>query len=990
MRLALTLSPPDAEVTRLGHVAAAGGASHTAFDPAMTLPAYSPGLAPLDVPPGSSAREAAEDLVGKPLGPRYQIQKLLGVGGMGAVYAAWDRDLAIAVALKTVRPEVAADPLTTRALEQRFKQELLLARQVTHKNIVRVYDMGEVDGIKYITMPYLAGADLAGILDAEGRLTPRAVLRIARQVASGLKAAHDAGVVHRDLKPANIMIEGSGDALIMDFGVALSTAGANPLSSSGPGGRFGVAAGQTVDGSVVGTIQYMAPEQARGETVDHRADIYAFGLILYDLLLGRHRSQHADSVIAELKRRMTEPLPAPRSVDPEIPEALDRIMVRCIQPDATARYFTTAEVIADLDALDDDGHPLPVTRRVTWKSGLAAAAVTAALVTATWWFARGPAAPVQHDPVSVVVADFRNDSGDPAFDRTLEPMLKLAVEGAGFISAYDRASIRRVLGVKPPDTLDEKGATELAARQGLGVVLSGAVARDGYRYLVSMRATRAVTGEEITKGTQRAASKEQVLAAVTQLAGQVREALGDDTSGSAQRFKMDTLSATSLDVIREYASAMDALSRSRFDMARDSFHKAVTLDPNFGLGYAGLAIASRNLDKQEDAEKYVKQALEHLDGMTEREIYRTRGMFYYITNDYPACVNEYGDLIKKFAGDAAARNNLALCQTYLRQLPQAVEQMQQVIRILPNRALYRENLALYAAYSGDFRAAEQEVKAMPERGLFGLLGFAFAQIGQGQMKDAARTYLEVGNVDQQGASYTASGLGDLAIYDGRWNDAVQILTLGASADRKAKEPERAAPKFAAIAHAELLRQQTDAATIAAEEALANSASVKMRFLAGRVFAEAGAVSRARAMADGLAAELLAEPRAYAKIIEGLLALRARDPQNAVQRLTESTALFDTWIGHFELGRAYLLAGAFPQADSEFDRCLQRRGEALALFLDEEPTFAFFPPVYYYQGRVKEALKSAKAAESYQAYLDIRGRANDDPLAADARRRIAHK
>jgi len=122
----------------------------------------------------------------------------------------------------------------------------------------------------------------------------------------------------------------------------------------------------------------------------------------------------------------------------------------------------------------------------------------------------------------------------------------------------------------------------------------------------------------------------------------------------------------------------------------------------------------------------------------------------------------------------------------------------------------------------------------------------------------------------------------------------------------------------------------------------------------------------------------------------MLALQAQDPQNAVQRLTESVALFDTWIGHFELGRAYLLAGAFPQADSEFDRCVQRRGEALALFLDEEPTFAFFPPVYYYQGRVKEALKSAKAAESYQAYLDIRGRANDDPLAADARRRIAQK
>jgi eukaryotic-like serine/threonine-protein kinase len=934
--------------------------------------------------------DSAQALVGKPLGPRYQIQKLLGAGGMGAVYAAWDRDLAIAVALKTVLPEVSGDPGTARDLEERFKQELLLARQITHKNIVRVYDMGEVEGIKYITMPYLAGADLAGILDAEGRLAPRVVLRIARQVASGLAAAHEAGVVHRDLKPANIMIEGSGNALIMDFGVALSTVGAVPLSPSGPDGQAGAASAQTVAGSVVGTIQYMAPEQACGEKVDHRADIYAFGLILYDLLLGRHRSQHGDSVVAELKRRMTEPLPSPRAIDPEIPEALDAIIARCIQPVATDRYFTTAALIADLDALDDDGKPLPVRRGLTWKSGLAAAALIAAVVTLTWWLAQGPAAPVQHDPVSVMVADFRNETGDAAFDRTLEPMLKLAVEGAGFISAYDRTSIQRTLGVKPPDRLDETAATEIAVKQGLGVVLAGTVAREGYRYVVSMRATQAVTGQQIAQASRKATSKEQVLAAVTELAGPLREALGDDSSDSAQRFKMETLSATSLDVIHEYAAAMEALSRSRFEAARQGFQKAVALDPNFGLAYAGLAIASKNLDKQQDAETYVKQALGHLDGMTEREKLRTRGLFYYLTSDYQSCVREYGDLIKKFASDAAARNNLALCQTYLRQLPQAVEQMQHVVKILPNRALYRENLVLYAAYSGDFRTAEKEAGAMPERGLFGLVGLAFAQLGQGRVKDAGRTYTGMSAVDTQGASYTASGLGDLAIYEGRWTDAVQILTLGASADRKDKDMERAAAKFAAIAHAELLRQQRAAANIAAEEALASSPSVKIRFLAGRTFAAGGALPRARAIAAGLATELQAEPRAYAKIIEGMLAAQEEDPRRAVQLLTEATGLLDTWIGHFELGRAYLDTGAFPQADSEFDRCLQRRGEALALFLDEEPTFAFFPAVYYYQGRVKEELKSARAAESYQAYLDIRGRSNDDRLALDARRRIARK
>lgn len=990
----------DPDATRPGFIspesdpdATAPGVVSPPDRPSNAQPELAPPVAPA-APRITSARrdvDAASDLVGKPLGPRYQIQKLLGAGGMGAVYSAWDRELGIAVALKTVRPEVTADPETARALEQRFKQELLLARQVTHKNIVRVYDMGEVDGIKYITMPYLAGADLAGILDAEGKLSVRRVMRIARQVASGLAAAHEAGVVHRDLKPANIMIQATGEALIMDFGIALSTGGPKSIAKSGPNGKVHVqtSAGQTVAGSVVGTIQYMAPEQARAEPIDQRADIYAFGLILYDLLLGRTRSTRADSLIAELNLRMTEPLPTPRSVDPDIPEALDRIITRCIQINATARYATTADLIADIEQLDDEGSPLPATRRFTWRMGVAAAAVLASLVGLTWWLARGPAAPVQHEPVSVVIADFENGTGEATFERTLEPMLKLALEGAGFISAYDRIGISRSLGVRPPEKLDEQAATELAVKQGLGIVLSGSVVRDGFRYAVSMKATQAVTGQVITSATQRASNKDQVLAAATDLATSVREALGDeDATGSAQRFAMETLSATSLEVVREYATAMEALSRSKFDEALQGFRKAVALDPNFGLAYAGLAIASRNLDKQQDAEKYVQEALGHLDGMTDRERLRTRGLYYFITSDYKACVQEYGDLIASYAADAAARNNLALCQTYLRMLPQAVKEMRQVVKILPNRALYRENLALYASYSGDFQAAEQEARAMAEPGLFGLLALAFAQVGQGQLQPATQTYLSLGNVDEQGASYTASGLGDLAMYEGRYTDAVQILTGGATADLKAEDLDRAAMKFAALGQAQLLRGQNAAAMIAADRALSTSTSVKTRFLAGRIFAEAGAAAKARAIAADLSSSLQGEPQAYGKIIDGMLALKAQDARRAVQFLTEANALLDTWIGHFELGRAYLMAGAFPQADSEFERCIKRKGEALSLFLDEEPTAAFFPPVYYYQGRVREGLKSAKAAESYGAYVQIRGKSTEDPLLAEARRRAA--
>src|SRR5690606_24572173 len=258
---------------------------------------------------------------------------------------------------------------------------------------------------------------------------------------------------------------------------------------------------------------------------------------------------------------------------------------------------------------------------------------------------------------------------------------------------------------------------------------------------------------------------------------------------------------------------------SRFEEARQGFARAVEQEPTFGLAYAGLAIASRNLDNQQDAVKWVQEAVRHLDGMTERERYRTRGLYYYLTSDYQSCVKEYGDLITRFSADAAARNNLALCLTYLRELPHAVEEMRQVVTILPNRALYRENLALYAAYSGDFAAAEGHVRGMPEPGPFGLIALAFAQLGQGQLGEAARTYEALERDADVGASYAASGLGDLAMYEGRLADAAGIFEAGASADLAAKDTERAASKLNALAGVQALGGDTAAAIASADRAL---------------------------------------------------------------------------------------------------------------------------------------------------------------------------
>jgi tetratricopeptide (TPR) repeat protein len=471
----------------------------------------------------------------------------------------------------------------------------------------------------------------------------------------------------------------------------------------------------------------MAPEQARAQPVDQRADIYAFGLILYDMLLNKQRAKGSQTALEELQARMNTAPPSPRTIDATIPEPLNQLVAKCIEPDAAKRFQTTLDLVSSLNRLDDRGKLIPITRRLTKKGMAAAAAGVVLLLGGTYYVARGPAIPVEHAPVTVVIADFKNDTGDAAFNGTVEPIVKLGLEDAAFISAFDRNGIARTMGVKPPEILDEKAAGELALKQGVGVVLSGAITKDGNRFRVAVKAAEAVSGNVIAEQAETATTKDGVLAAVATAASDVRQALGDNRSDTAQRFAKETLSAASLDAVRSYAKGMDALSRSQFGDALKAFSETAGKDPKFGLAYAGMAIASSNMGRQQDAEKYVKQAIELVDGMTERERYRTRGMFYFITNDYEPCVKEYGDLIAKYSADAAARNNRALCLSKLRQMSKAVEDMQQLVKLLPNRALYRVNLATYAAYSGDAALAEQESRNALNQSPWAMQSLALAQ-----------------------------------------------------------------------------------------------------------------------------------------------------------------------------------------------------------------------------------------------------------------------
>ncbi|MGH9411253.1 MAG: protein kinase domain-containing protein, partial [Vicinamibacterales bacterium] len=798
-----------------------------------------------------------------------------------------------------------------------------------------------------------------------------------------------AGVVHRDLKPANIAIEKGGDALIMDFGIARSSAAPRAGMARAPASArmpTAVVAGATRLGSIVGTVEYMAPEQAQAKDVDQRADIYAVGLILYDMLVGREqRRRGIPSAFEELRQRMERSPVSARSIAPELPEALDKVIERCLEPDRDKRYPNTEELAADLNRLDDHGEPIPLPRRFTARMIAAAAVLVVALIGGTWWITRTPAPERPHDPVSVVIADFQNGTKDPTFDETLAQTARRALEGASFISAYDRTNIRSI-GVRPPVTLDAAAARDVALKQGLGVVLAGSIEPKGAGYELSVTASQTVTGGKITAKTEYAAGKNQVLAAATTLMAKVRKALGDPTSESAQLFAMRSITASSPEVVKYYVAATEAQAQAKMEDARENYLKAVQLDPNFGLGYQGLAVVSWNLGRPQEASNYIREALRHLDSMTERERFATRGYYDKLIGDNAQCVKEYGDLLARYPGDAIAHNGRAACFYNLRDIPSAVNELTEAVKMLPKHVGLKTNLALLTVLAGHYDTAEQEAKALPQNA-FTLQVVAYSQLGRGLIAPAVDTYQKIAATGSAGASTAALGLGDVAIYQGRFSEAIGILEKGASQDVAAKNADRAAIKLTSAAYAHLLHGDKPEAIATADRALSDSTSMAVRFLAARVLADAGALDKARAQAESLSAELPAQPRAYGKIIEGVIALNGGKPADAIRILNDANGTLDTWFGRFDLGRAYLAADALPQADAAFDRCIARRGETLTL-MDEGPTFGYFPIVYYDQGRVREGLNTTNFADAYHTYLDIRGSSKEDALVSDIRKREA--
>ena len=265
---------------------------------------------------------------------RYEIKGVLGAGGMGMVYKANDTELGETVAIKTLKPDMIARDSSAM---DRFKSELRLARKISHRNVVRTHDLGESGGLYYITMEYVEGKSLKELVRSRGRLPVAAVLPIAKQLTRALEAAHEQGVIHRDIKPQNMVVQADGVLKVMDFGIArLATQTRDQ--------------GHTQAGMVVGTPEYMAPEQLLGDELDVRADLYATGVVLYECLTGRMPVE-ADTPITLITKILEEVPPTPRAVQEDVPVALSDLVMRLLAKEREQRPHTAAELLGALDVL---------------------------------------------------------------------------------------------------------------------------------------------------------------------------------------------------------------------------------------------------------------------------------------------------------------------------------------------------------------------------------------------------------------------------------------------------------------------------------------------------------------------------------------------------------------------------------------------------------------------------------------------------------------
>jgi tetratricopeptide (TPR) repeat protein len=636
----------------------------------------------------------ADELVrGTVFAGRYEIIEELGAGGMGKVYRAHDTKLNEEVALKLIKPEIAVDKRTV----ERFHNEIRNARKISHPNVCRTHDLGEAGKILYLTMEYIRGEDLKSLLHRTKALAVGSAVSLGRQIAEGLAEAHKQGIVHRDLKPGNIMIDKEGQAKIMDFGIARSLSGG----------------GMTGEGAIIGTPEYMSPEQVEGKPADARADIYALGIILFEMVTG-HVPFEGETPFAIANKHKSEPPPVPKKLVPQLPEGLNKLILRCLEKDKAKRFQTAEELIVELEAV---GQALPATERalalarsktrasreitvkLTPNKLLIPAAVVlvvvAAIAVVIGVLPGRKAVLSPSDKPSLAILYFENISGDrslEAWKTGLSELLITKLSQSKFIRVLDANTIYGILmRLKLADAkkYTKDDLVKVAKEAGANHTLSGSLMKAGDKIIMNLSLQKPQTGEVFRPFNVECQNEAEMFKKVDDVATRIKSDLNVTTEQIAADIdrSIGEISTPNADAWAYYVEARRYQSRGEAGKAIPLLQKALSLDPEFIMAMRALGVAHLNIQNYPEAGRCRTRTLEliqkHPERISERDRYVFEMGYYYGAGPEP----EWGKsldagrkLLALYPDDPTGNPNLGIIYGEIEDWENALKYFEQAVR----------------------------------------------------------------------------------------------------------------------------------------------------------------------------------------------------------------------------------------------------------------------------------------------------------------------